>query len=113
MDTTQIWTNIIAYALQIGLLIAVGAALPALLRFGGSGKAPAARLLYWQTLLVACVALPWVRPWQTELIVVPRQTAAILFTVPQPHASVAVTQVMPSFAVIARNPRRRTESRFA
>ena len=101
MDTTQIWTNIVAYALQIGLLIAIGAVLPALLRFNGNGKAPAARLLYWQMLLLACVALPWVRPWQSEVIVVPRQAAAILFTGPQPHASVAITPVLPSFAVIA------------
>ncbi len=101
MDTTQIWTNIVAYTLQIGLLIAIGAALPTLLRFGGNGRAPAARLLYWQLLLVACVALPWVRPWQSELIAIPRPTAAILFAGPQPQSSVAATPVMPSFAVIA------------
>jgi TonB family protein len=100
MDTNQIWTNIIAYALQIGLLIAIGAALPALLRFGG-GKAPAARLLYWQVLLVACVALPWVRPWQSELIVVSRMPPTVLFTGSQPHPGVAVTPAIPSLAVIA------------
>jgi TonB family protein len=66
MDTTQGLTNIVAYAVQIGLLVGIGAALPALLRL----KSPAARLLYWQLLLVACLALPWVRTWRTEVIAV-------------------------------------------
>jgi TonB family protein len=66
MDTTQVLTNIVAYAVQIGLLVGIGAALPALLRL----KLPAARLLYWQVLLVACVALPWVRTWRSEVIAV-------------------------------------------
>ncbi len=65
MTSTQIWTNIIAYILQIGLLVGIGAALPSLLRL----KAPAARLLYWQTLLVACLALPWMRTWQSAVVV--------------------------------------------
>jgi TonB family protein len=66
MDTTQGLTNIVAYAVQIGLLVGIGAALPALLRL----KSPAARLLYWQLLLVACLALPWVRTWRTEVVAV-------------------------------------------
>lgn len=101
MDTTQIWTNIVAYTLQIGLLIAIGAALPALLRFSGSGKAPAARLLYWQLLLVACIALPWVRPWQSEVIVVSRIPATAMLVGAQSRTSAAVAPVMPSFEVIA------------
>lgn len=76
MNTTQIWTNIIAYALQVGFLVGVGASLPALLRLTGGGRAPAARLLYWQLLLIACVALPWMRPWQSGVIVVPARTPA-------------------------------------
>ena len=66
MDTTQGLSNIVAYAVQIGLLVGIGAALPALLRL----KSPAARLLYWQVLLVACVALPWVRTWRSEVVAV-------------------------------------------
>ncbi len=41
MATTQGLTNIVAYAVQIGLLVGIGAALPALLRL----KSPAARVL--------------------------------------------------------------------
>ena len=66
MNTTQILNNITAYALQIGLLVAVGAGLPVLLRI----KAARARLLFWQLLLVACLALPWLRPWHSEVITV-------------------------------------------
>jgi TonB family protein len=66
MNTTQILNNITAYALQIGLLVGIGAALPMLLRI----RAARARLLYWQLLLVACLALPWLRPWHTEVIAV-------------------------------------------
>ena len=73
MDTTQGLTNIVAYAAQIGLLVGIGAALPALLRL----KSPAARLLYWQLLLVACLALPWVRTWRSEVIAV-SNTAVIV-----------------------------------
>jgi len=66
MSAAQILDNVAAYALQIGLLVGIGAALPALLRL----KAPGARLFYWQLLLVACLALPWVRPWHSETITV-------------------------------------------
>ena len=66
MDTTQDLTNIIAYATQIGLLVGIGAALPVVLRV----KSPAARLRFWQMLLVACVALPWLRTWKSEVVAV-------------------------------------------
>jgi TonB family protein len=66
MNATQIGNNIIAYSLQIGLLVGVGASLPTLLRL----KAPHARLLYWQLLLLACLALPWVRPWHEEVVTI-------------------------------------------
>ncbi len=66
MGSTQLWNNIIAYALQIGLLVGVGALAPPLLQL----KTPRARLLFWQVLLVACLALPWVQPWRQEAITV-------------------------------------------
>jgi TonB family protein len=64
MNTSQLWPNVIAYALQIGLLVGVGALAPTLLRL----RTPRARLLYWQALLVACLVLPWVQPWRQEVI---------------------------------------------
>ncbi len=66
MDTTRVLTNIIAYAVQIGLLVGIGAALPVLLRV----KSPAARLRFWQLLLIACLALPWLRTWKSEVVAV-------------------------------------------
>jgi hypothetical protein len=57
MSAAQVWSNVLAYSLQIGLLVGLGALAPAILRV----KMPRARLLYWQVLLVACLALPWVR----------------------------------------------------
>jgi len=64
MSTSQIWPNVIAYALQVGLLVGLGALAPTLLRL----RTPRARLLYWQTLLVACLLLPWVQPWRQQVI---------------------------------------------
>ncbi len=56
--------NIIAYSLQIGLLVGVVALAPVLLRM----RSPHARLLFWQVLLVACLALPFVRSWRQEVL---------------------------------------------
>jgi TonB family protein len=101
MDTTQVWTNIVAYVLQIGLLVGIGAALPALLRLGGGGRAPAARLLYWQVLLVACLALPWLRPWQSEVIAI--ASAPFADAPLATHLGIKVTQqpALPSLASLA------------
>ncbi len=64
MSTALVWSNILAYSLQVGLLVAVAAFVPALVRMRAAG----ARLLYWQLLLAACLLLPWVRPWHREVI---------------------------------------------
>ena len=60
MSASLVWSNAISWAVQIMLLTGIGAALPAILRL----KSPGARLVYWQLLLVACLALPWARPWR-------------------------------------------------
>ncbi|MGA2273233.1 MAG: M56 family metallopeptidase [Bryobacteraceae bacterium] len=64
MSAALIWSDILAYSLQVGLLVAVAAFVPALVRMRAAG----ARLLYWQLLLAACLLLPWVRPWHREVI---------------------------------------------
>ena len=46
MSTGMLWNNVVAYSLQVGLLVALAAFLPALLRL----KMPRARLLYWHML---------------------------------------------------------------
>jgi len=64
MNTALVWSNLLAYSLQVGLLVALAAFVPALLRMRAAG----ARLIYWQLLLAACLLLPWVRPWHREVI---------------------------------------------
>jgi hypothetical protein len=65
MSNALIRSDILAYSLQVGLLVAGAAFVPALAGMRAAG----ARLLYWQLLLAACLVLPWVRPWHREAIV--------------------------------------------
>ncbi len=55
--------NLLAWSFQIAALVAIAAAAAGLLRL----RVPAARLFYWQMALVACLALPLVRPWKHEV----------------------------------------------
>src|SRR5262249_23940377 len=64
MSSGLLWKNIVAYCLQVGLLVGLAAFLPTLLRL----RMPRARLLYWQILLVACLPLPLVQPWRQAVI---------------------------------------------
>jgi protein TonB len=52
-------SNLAAYVLQVGAIVAVGGALPFILRL----SAPRARLAYWRALFVLCLALPLVQPF--------------------------------------------------
>lgn len=61
MSTTQILDNLGIWSVQIAILTAIAALIPVLLGFKGSSSARV-RLWYWQILLVAVMALPWVRP---------------------------------------------------
>src|SRR6185437_9829288 len=64
MKADLIWSDVLAWSLQVGLLVGIGAAIPPLFRI----RAPRARLLFWQILLGACIALPWVRGWKQEVV---------------------------------------------
>ncbi len=64
MSLSLVWSNLIAYCLQVGLLVGVAALAPALLRLQSSR----ARLAYWQLLLAACLLLPAIRPWQRNVV---------------------------------------------
>ena len=97
MSTPQIWNNVIAYVLQVGLLVVIGAALPALLRL----RAPRARLLYWQLLLVACLVLPWVRPWHEEVIAATSLQITATQTLAQSATGIPVRSSMPSASELA------------
>ncbi len=74
MTPEQIWGNIVAYALQVGLVVGLGASLPVLFRV----RMPRLRLLYWQVLLVACLALPWVRTWRQEVVIATAQVSSVI-----------------------------------
>src|SRR5580704_8434038 len=51
--------NLVAYSLQIGMLVGVAAMIPSVLRL----RQPGAKLIYWQILLAACLLLP-LQPWK-------------------------------------------------
>jgi len=72
MNTALVWDNLVAYSLQIGLLVGVASVIPALLRTA----APKARLAYWQLLLVACLVLPQTRAWKQATVTVSTPAAA-------------------------------------
>jgi len=52
--------NLLAWSLQIAVLVAAAALAAYVLRL----RVPGARLLYWQAVLLALLALPLVRPWK-------------------------------------------------
>jgi TonB family protein len=51
--------NLAAYSLQLGLLIALAAAIPVMFRI----RTPATRLAFWQSVLGVGLVLPLIRPW--------------------------------------------------
>jgi TonB family protein len=64
VNTYLIWSNLVTYSMQVGLLVGLAAFIPNLLRL----RLPSARLAFWQILLVTCLLLPQVRPWKQEMI---------------------------------------------
>jgi TonB family protein len=78
MSTHLIWDNVVAYSMQIGLLVGLAAFVPALLRL----RAPNARLAYWHILLAACLLLPFIRPWRREMLTVSTPVLSPMAEVP-------------------------------
>ena len=60
MNTQLVWDYLVAYSMQIGLLVGLAAFIPAALGL----RLPSSRLAYWHVLLAACLLLPAVRPWK-------------------------------------------------
>ena len=58
--------NLLAWSLQAGVLVAIAGVGAGLFRL----RVPKAKLLYWQLTLAACLALPFVRAWKQETIVI-------------------------------------------
>ena len=87
----MIWNNVLAWSIQIGVLVAVSAA--AAMVF--SLRVPGARLLYWHAALLACLALPLVRPWKQAVISddVSVSTAALVRPVEAPaHRTIPLSE---------------------
>ena len=82
MSANLIWANLVAYSLQIGLLVALAAFVPAALRL----RLPGARLVYWHVLLAACLLLPMVRPWKQEAAGMVQVSTSVAVVVPQQPA---------------------------
>ena len=60
--TAAMWLrNLVAFAVQAGVLVLAGSLLARLFRI----REPRASLAYWRTLLVVCLLLPLCQPWQT------------------------------------------------
>ena len=72
MSGPLVWNNFIAYCLQTGLLIGAAGWLPAALRM----RSPKARLLFWHALLAACLLIPLIQPWRSEVITTTVQVSA-------------------------------------
>ncbi len=89
MNLQLVWDNLVAYSMQIGLLVGLAAFIPVALRL----RLPASRLAYWHVLLAACLLLPAVRPWKQAVLTltayVPKAiTAPVL---PQPVTAPTLT----------------------
>ncbi|MCU1238431.1 MAG: TonB family protein [Candidatus Solibacter sp.] len=78
MSTHLIWENLVAYSLQIGLLVGMAALVPTLFRL----KMPHVKLAYWHILLAVCLLLPAVRPWKQEVRTVSRPVLAPITDMP-------------------------------
>lgn len=82
--------NLLAYGLQIGALIAGSSLLIQLLRV----RTPAVRLIWFQSVLAACVLLPFLQPWNAApaasyvrgLVNEPLTSALRLTDTPAPHS---------------------------
>jgi TonB family protein len=81
MSWRLLFDNLVAYSLQIGMLVGVAAAIPAVLRL----RQPGAKLIYWQILLAACLLLP-LQPWKYPAVTGTVQVTTGIATVRAVHA---------------------------
>jgi len=88
MSTSLAWDNLVAYSLQIGLLVGLAAFIPTALRL----RQPQARLFYWYLLLVTCLALPAIRPWQHQVV---NSNVQVTTTIIAIAPSIPVRRTMP------------------
>jgi TonB family protein len=80
MSTGLMFDNVVAYSLQIGMLVGVAAVIPSLLRL----RQPGAKLVYWQILLAACLLLP-LQPWRQVVAAGTVQVTTVITAVQPLH----------------------------
>src|SRR5262245_31291858 len=64
--------NLLAWFAQVSVLALAGACLPTLFRI----RHPKSQLAYYHVLLVTCIAVPLIQPWQHPILVVTGAVAA-------------------------------------
>jgi TonB family protein len=93
MNLQLVWDNLVAYSMQIGLLVGLAAFVPAALRL----RLPASRLAYWHILLAACLLLPAVGPWKQAVVTlsayVPTAITAPAAPQPAPAPTLPPTEI--------------------
>jgi TonB family protein len=99
MNPQLVWDNLVAYSLQIGLLVGLAAFIPTALRL----RLPATRLAYWHLLLAACLLLPALRPWkQVALTLSTFVPAAVTARVPpRPDPALALSPAAIALILLA------------
>ena len=96
MSTGLIFENVVAYSLQIGMLVGVAAFVPALLGL----RQPGAKLVYWQILLAACLLLP-LQPWKQVVTAATVEVTTVITAVqPVHHQSSAPTMPRSEIALL-------------
>jgi TonB family protein len=85
--TLSVWLdNLLAYSLQIALLVAAGTLFAYLSRL----RAPRVALAYWQILLLSCLLLPVLQTWQRPTLATPLSVPGTPIPVPGTVAAPAV-----------------------
>lgn len=95
MTASIVLRDLIAYALQVTLVVGAGALLGRLFRL----RAAVATLVYWQALMGLCLILPFCQPWKIALVKPPATTivAAAPPDAPAPSAAAEPTRTSPPF----------------
>jgi TonB family protein len=84
MSTHPVLANVLAWSLQSAIVIAVGGVLPRLFRV----RDPGTRHVYWRALLVVCLLLPALQPWQSASLAAPDGSEKVIsFALPDLQVS--------------------------
>ena len=95
MSESLLLRNLAIYSLQIALLIATAAMVPALVRLRNAR----AKLAYWHILLAACLLLPFIQPWQRDAPTGDVQISSLILAT-QPAASHSRAIPWPTLALL-------------